>query len=273
MTQPHPVARIDSVTDLAAAPAALDTAADMAVQAADAAARSAGVRVREMSTLADLDAVFRLYIEIWRPDPKDPPVTTDLLRALTKAGNYASGAFLDGELVGACMAFFGPPKDASMHSHIAGVSGAARGRSVGYALKLHQRAWAMLRGVGEIAWTFDPLIRRNAYFNLVKLAAGAQEYLPNFYGDMHDGINSGDDSDRLLVRWRLADPDVVTACLGGRTSADASALRAAGAAVALQPSDSGRPTAGAAGTRTVLVGIPDDIERIRAYAAWSVPKR
>jgi len=36
-----------------------------------------------------------------------------------------------------------------------------------------------------IAWTYDPLIRRNAYFNLVKLGARPVEYLRNFYGVNH----------------------------------------------------------------------------------------
>ena len=85
------------------------------------------------------------------------------------------------------------------------------GRHVGFALKLHQRAWALLRGVSEIAWTFDPLVSRNAYFNLVKLGAQPAEYLPNFYGTMLDTINGDDDSDRLLVRWRLRSPHVVAA--------------------------------------------------------------
>src|SRR5699024_8773798 len=106
------------------------------------------------------------YDRIWRPDPANPPVTTELLRALTKAGNYVTGAYDGAELIGACVGFFGEPAGAALHSHIAGVTGAARGRHVGFALKLHQRAWALRRGVREIAWTFDPLIRRNAYFNL-----------------------------------------------------------------------------------------------------------
>ena len=61
-------------------------------------------------------------------------------------------------------------------------------------------------GVSEIAWTFDPLVSRNAYFNLIKLGADAVEYLPNFYGPMLDTINGDDDSDRLLIKWRLLDP-------------------------------------------------------------------
>jgi predicted GNAT superfamily acetyltransferase len=273
MTTLRAAARIDQVNDLIA-PAAGDLLVDAAVQAADAAALAAGVRVRELSRLDELHGVHQLYARIWRPEPASPSMTTDLLRALTKAGNYVSGAYLDGELVGACVAFFGPPRRASMHSHIAGVSDAARGRSVGYALKLHQRAWALLRGVAELSWTFDPLIRRNAYFNLVKLGASVVEYLPKFYGDMHDRINCGDDSDRLLVRWRLDAPP------RGHTGADTATLRAGGAAVALAVAPDGGPAvyAGgglavapdggparcAGGVDTLLVGVPEDVEALRA---------
>ncbi len=56
-------------------------------------------------------------------------------------------------------------------------------------MKLHQRAWAIARGIPVIEWTFDPLVARNAYFNIRKLGAMPVEYLPNFYGIMGDGIN------------------------------------------------------------------------------------
>ena len=86
------------------------------------------------------------------------------------------------------------------------MSAAGLGRSVGFALKVHQRAWALQHDATEIAWTYDPLIRRNAYFNLVKLGAWPAEYLPNFYGGMHDQINGGGDTDRVLVTLGPARP-------------------------------------------------------------------
>jgi predicted GNAT superfamily acetyltransferase len=54
-----------------------------------------------------------------------------------------------------------------------------------------------------MSWTFDPLVGRNARFNLVKLGAVGAEYLVDFYGPMDDGINAGDESDRLTARWDL----------------------------------------------------------------------
>jgi predicted GNAT superfamily acetyltransferase len=234
-----------------------------AERAADAAARAAGVGVREIADLGELTAVCRLYDEIWRPDPHNPPVTAELLRALTKAGNYVVGAFDEGGLMGACVAFFGPPTDAAMHSHIAGVSTAAHGRRVGFALKAHQRAWAMRHGVTTVGWTFDPLISRNAYFNVVKLAATPAEYLTNFYGGMHDGINANDDSDRLLVQWDLFAPSVAEACGGIVRPRDADVELARGAVVGLARSADGAPVAGTLDGGTVLVAVPSDIETLR----------
>jgi len=262
MTEPGETASIGFVTDPHPAPGK-PYAAAAAVRAADAAGRAAGVKVRELSDLTDLEAVYRLYSDIWRPDPTNPPVTSELLRALAKAGNYVVGAFDGDELVGACVGFFGAPAGGALHSHIAGVSDAARGRSVGFALKVHQRAWCMLRGVSAVAWTFDPLVRRNAYFNLVKLAARAEEYLRNFYGGMHDAINGGDDTDRLLVRWQLDDPVVDAACAGTRSPADARAEQHAGAVIALGVSALGFPALGTLDAAKLLVAIPADIEGLR----------
>ncbi|MEU0095180.1 GNAT family N-acetyltransferase [Kribbella sp. NPDC006257] len=228
-----------------------------------AAAEAAGVQVRELSALAELDQVYRLYDAIWRPDPKNPPVTTELLRALTKAGNYVGGAFDGDELIGACVGFFEAPATVAMHSHVAGVSGAARGRNVGFALKLHQRAWALRRGVTAISWTFDPLIRRNAYFNVVKLGARPAEYLPNFYGQMEDGINNGDDSDRLLVRWQLDTPEVGEAAAGRPSPVVVSSLP--GATVALGRVEDGRPVLGSGSDEgPLLVAVPADAEGLRS---------
>jgi predicted GNAT superfamily acetyltransferase len=227
---------------------------DNAVRLADAAARLAGVRVRELADLDELDAVYRLFNEIWRPDPSNPPVTTELLRALTKAGNYAAGAFDGHRLVGACVGFFGTPSTTTMHSHVAGVSASAMGRSVGFALKLHQRAWAISRGLSSIVWTFDPLVSRNAYFNLMKLGATPTEYLPNFYGGMRDGLNGSDESDRLLVCWDLDSLPVHGVAIRRETG---------DAVVALNRSDAGLPVPGSLDGQNLVVAVPCDIESLR----------
>lgn len=259
MTRPEKHRSMSAVTSLAS----VDADLDLAVQAADAAALAAGVSVREVTELAELAAVVDLYAAIWgRGD--NPPLSVELLRALSKAGNYVGAAFDGDRLVGACVGFFHAPSEDALHSHIAGVHPDVAGRHVGFALKLHQRAWAMLRGVSAIAWTFDPLVSRNAYFNLTKLAARPVEYLTNFYGPMLDTINGDDDTDRLLVRWSLRDPAVVEACSGRTTPALVDDEVAAGAVVGVGLGSDGGPEPGRLDGATVLVAVPGDIGALRA---------
>jgi predicted GNAT superfamily acetyltransferase len=254
-----------SVADLAGATAGRGDGdvLQAALVDAEGAARAAGVTVRAIHDLTELRDVVALYATIWGRSA-NPPMTLELLRAFTKAGNYVGGAFEGGRLVGACVGFFHAPAEDALHSHIAGVTPELNGRHVGFALKLHQRAWALLRGVAEIAWTFDPLVSRNAYFNLVKLAARPDEYLTNFYGPMHDTINGADDSDRLLVRWHLRDPAVLAACAGRPSSTRLAEEMASGAVIALGMGPDGAPDPGGLDGPTALVAVPRDIGALRA---------
>jgi predicted GNAT superfamily acetyltransferase len=250
------------VSELDVAPPISVTDLEQAIQVCDAAARGAGVTVRSLTDLADLAAVVELFADVWGRSA-NPPVSLEMLRALTKAGNYVGGAMEHGRLVGACVGFFHAPSEGALHSHIAGVAPGSTGRNIGFALKLHQRAWAMGRGVEEIAWTFDPLVSRNAWFNVVKLAAQPTEYLTNFYGAMVDDLNGFDDTDRLLVRWRLRDPAVAAACAGRVRSADVARETALGAVVVLDSDASGHPVRTPGDAPVALVRVPPEVERLR----------
>ncbi|MER5322835.1 GNAT family N-acetyltransferase [Streptosporangium roseum] len=232
---------------------------------AEAAARAAGVRIDELSELPAFEEVFRLFDDVWHPDPGNPPVTVELMRAFSHAGNYVAGAYEGGRLVGASVGFLAAPAGQVLHSH---VTGASIGRGIGFALKLHQRAWALDRGLERITWTYDPLVRRNAHFNLVKLGARPEEYLPSFYGVMADAINTGDESDRTLAVWRLTEPRVLAAVRG-----EPHRPQVPPDAVAALAERDGRPVAGRTDARTLLVAVPADIETLRradpgAAKAW-----
>ena len=82
-------------------------------------------------------------------------------------------------------------------------SGHFGSHGVGFALKQHQRAWGLDRDLSEMTWTFDPLVSRNARFNLTKLGAHASEYAVDFYGPMMGEMNANDQSDRLVAVWPL----------------------------------------------------------------------
>jgi predicted GNAT superfamily acetyltransferase len=164
----------------------------------------AGIEIRPLDTVEQIFAGSRVLSEVWGGD--DDGMPANLLRALEHSGNYVVGLY-DGErLIGASAGFFGPPASRTLHSHITGVLPGQQGRGLGRALKQHQREWALARGVDHITWTFDPLIARNAHFNLRVLGARVTEYLVDHYGPMDDGLNRGDESDRLMVSWALTSP-------------------------------------------------------------------
>ncbi|MFI7134040.1 GNAT family N-acetyltransferase [Nonomuraea sp. NPDC050153] len=216
------------------------------------------VKIRELREIDEFKEVYRLFDDIWHPAPHNPPVTVELMIGFAHTGNYVAGAYEDGRLVGASVGF--RAADRTLHSH---VTGAVIGRGIGHALKSHQREWCLEQGLERITWTFDPLVRRNARFNLVKLGALPEEYLEDFYGKMADAINEGDPSDRLLAVWRITD----TAKRDEPPAADV-----------LLADEDGRPVAKEARGGTVLVGTPADVERLRredpaAAAAWRLAVR
>ena len=213
--------------------------------------------VRELTSVEELHTASALLAAIWRPTD---PMPFEMLRVIRHIGGYIGGAFEAGTMIGACAAF--PTADGGLHSHITGV--ALRGRGVGFAIKRHQREWALAHGITTISWTFDPLVRRNAYFNLAKLAARVAGYEEDFYGEMSDELNVGDPSDRLIVSWELNRSEVAAAMAG---AAEVWAEPRDGVAVVLDEDRNGRPRAAEPDDHPLLaIGTPADIGALRAYS-------
>src|SRR5260370_21760956 len=217
--------------------------------------------MKEVKQLDDLRELEQLFADIWgRPRP---PIVSDVLMALAHSGNYVVGAHKDDRLVGGLVGWLGgsPPDHLLLHSHILGV--VAEGRGLGFELQQHQRRWCLERGVNLIDWTFDPLVRRNAYFNFNKLGAEAREYLVNVYCEMTDGINAGEESDRLLVSWRLDSRQAVEAAAGRPRDPAAEDLERwkVDSLVSLGPR--GEPVPGSSTARVVVVQSPEDIIPLR----------
>lgn len=157
-----------------------------------------------------------IFDEVWPGEVGGTQITPNLLQAMVHNGAYLSGAFIGDAIVGAAFAFPGVDGHGlHLHSHMAAVSAQVRNRSVGFALKLHQRWWALEAGYQSIQWTFDPLVRRNAVLNLRKLGVEVIGYHENFYGEMPDEVNAGDFSDRLMARWVLESEQVEQALASG----------------------------------------------------------
>jgi predicted GNAT superfamily acetyltransferase len=225
---------------------------------------SAPFSIAELTELEDLRELAELFAVVWGR-PGEPPIISDILKALVHSGNYVSGAYVDKRLVGGLVGWFGgvPPHELHMHSHILGVVTGSDAHGLGFELKQHQRRWCLARGVKVIEWTTDPLVRRNAYFNLTKLGAQAGEYLINVYGEMTDGINAGEESDRLLISWRLDSPSAEAAAAGRAPEPKLDELLRDGAAKVLSVGGAGEPVQTASSSRVLLCQVPEDVVALR----------
>jgi predicted GNAT superfamily acetyltransferase len=221
------------------------------------------VVISELHDLPDLRELEALFTAVW--EGTEPPVNIENLRALAHSGNYVAGARLGNRIVGGLVAWFGrrPAQDFHMHSHILGVLPDTQVRGLGFELKQHQRRWCLERGVKVVEWTTDPLVSRNVYFNLCKLGAQAPEYLVDFYGVMADGINVGEESDRLLIRWHLDSEQAEVAAAGNATEPDVDQLVSGGGEVALSVGPVGGPVENSSSARVLLCQVPEDIVAMR----------
>jgi predicted GNAT superfamily acetyltransferase len=158
------------------------------------------IQVRELKSLQDQDSGRKIFDLTWAMDA-GTEITPNLLQAMVHSGAYLSGAFIDDKIVGAAFAFPATNNGLHLHSHMTAVLDEYRDKGVGYALKIDQWNWAKKHKYSHLSWTFDPLVRRNAKLNIVKLGVDISAYYPNFYGAMPDALNAGDESDRLMVSW------------------------------------------------------------------------
>ena len=162
---------------------------------------SNSIQVRELDNLQDQDFGRNIFDITWSMDA-GTEITPNLLQAMVHSGSYLSGAFIDNKIVGAAFAFPATNGGLHLHSHMTAVLPEFRDKGVGYSLKIDQWNWAKKKNYSHLSWTFDPLVRRNAKLNIAKLGVDISAYHPNFYGDMPDALNAGDESDRLMVSWR-----------------------------------------------------------------------
>ena len=192
------------------------------------------IQVRELKSLQDQDSGRKIFDLTWAMDA-GTEITPNLLQAMVHSGAYLSGAFIDDKIVGAAFAFPATNNGLHLHSHMTAELDEYRDKGVGYALKIDQWNWAKKHKYSHLSWTFDPLVRRNAKLNIVKLGVDVSAYYPNFYGAMPDALNAGDESDRLMVSW----------------STDIDEPKARELITHLKPDD-------------ILIKIPEDIVAIRS---------
>jgi predicted GNAT superfamily acetyltransferase len=163
---------------------------------------SSGIKIKPLITVEEQDLGRAVFDHTWAKDA-GTEITPNLLQAMVHSGAYLSGAFIGSDCVAAAFAFPATTGGLHLHSHMTAVMENHRDKGIGFSLKIDQWHWAKKNNYKEITWTFDPLVKRNAKLNLLKLGADVSAYYLNFYGEMPDALNAGDESDRLLASWKV----------------------------------------------------------------------
>jgi chorismate synthase len=168
-----------------------------------------GIVLRALATNAEYDEAVALQDEIWGAGFTDR-VPASILRVAQKVGGVTAAAFdAQGRMLGFVFGLTGVRDGRPVHwSDMLAVREEARGKQLGEKLKNYQRDLVRAIGVETMFWTFDPLVARNAHFNLNRLGARIAEYIPNFYGSNTGSILHGAlPTDRFVAEWQIGPAD------------------------------------------------------------------
>ncbi|HUQ80258.1 MAG TPA: hypothetical protein VM076_03945 [Gemmatimonadaceae bacterium] len=216
-----------------------------------------GIILRPFASLADYDEAVVVQDEIWGAGFIDR-VPASILRVGQKVGGVSAGAFdANGRMLGFVFGLTGVRDGLLAHwSDMLAVREDARGMRLGERLKHYQREIVRAMGVKKMFWTFDPLVARNAHFNLNRLRADIGEYAPNFYGSNTGSILHGSlPTDRFVAVWMLDDAKPPRPSDNGRENGDAPVTT-------VVHGDEARSVTPFPATDRVLVPIPPDIEPV-----------
>ncbi|GAA4992540.1 hypothetical protein [Actinopolymorpha pittospori] len=168
--------------------------------AASAAREAAAIIARPLRSLREREEAVRLYRQVFGLAADDPAMTPKLLTALQRNGGSALGAFDPaGRMVGFTYGFVGTEAGATYHySQAAVVDAGVQGQGVGRILKRAQATDALRDGIATMRWAYDPMLARNAHFNLDVLGAVGRWFVRDYY----DLTDAGGRSDRVVVEWR-----------------------------------------------------------------------
>jgi predicted GNAT superfamily acetyltransferase len=171
--------------------------------------------IRECTTIEQFDRCVALQREAFGlPDLELSPRRH--LIVSRQAGGWILGAFVADRMVGFVHHLAAVRGNEIFgYSHVMAVAKDYQNKGVGARLKWAQRERALGEGRKLIKWTWDPMLARNAHFNLNRLGATVENYLDDFYGvDYGTDERLGLPSDRLSAEWKI-DSDRVHAFAKG----------------------------------------------------------
>lgn len=176
-------------------------------------------------TLEGIRQCMDLQRTIW-DDPDEDVTPSAIFVVANKVGGHTLLAHHGSKPAGFALAFPAFRGDLRyLHSHIVGVLPEYQNRSLGRLLKLKQREIALAQQVPLMEWTFDPLVLRNAYFNVVRLGAIIRRFYPNLYGITSSPLHGGLPTDRLVVEWHVSSNRVQSVLAGSAPTVASNAVQ------------------------------------------------
>jgi len=163
------------------------------------------VTIRDLATLEEYQECCEIQEETWGRGFSER-VPGAILRVSQKIGGVTAGAFnAEGRMVGFVFGMTGIRDGRLSHwSDMLAVREEARGHHIGDQLKHFQREKVRTLGVEVMFWTFDPLVARNAHFNINRLGARPVEYVVDMYGsNTGSSLHGKLPTDRVVLGWEI----------------------------------------------------------------------
>lgn len=162
---------------------------------------SQDLRVGVVTTAQQLAEASGLYRRVFGYSKPEASLNPRLLMAMIANGGSAVGAWnRDGDLVAFGYGFPGVTEgEYYFYSQAVVVSDGLQGTGVGRRIKAEQRRVALEQDLHHMRWAFNPVLARNAHFNLSVLGGVGRWFVPDCYGDGES---------RMLIDWNLDAPDL-----------------------------------------------------------------
>lgn len=151
------------------------------------------VTLRSQAELAEASELYRRVFGYVDPATS---INTRLLGSMVRYGGVALGAREgSGRMIAFGYGWTGLDRGRPFHySQAVVIDPAWQSRGLGRRIKLAQRDLVLAEGITEMRWSFDPMLGRNAHFNLDVLGAVGHETVSGLFGPGED---------RLVVGWDL----------------------------------------------------------------------
>ena len=154
------------------------------------------LHVGPLTATADLTNASQLYRDVFGYTKPEASLNPRLLKALAANGGSMVGAWkASGELVAFGYGFVGHAGgETYFYSQAVVVADGLQGAGLGRRIKHEQRRLALADGLHRMRWAYNPVLSRNAHFNLSVLGAVGRWFVPDCYGDGES---------RMVVDWDL----------------------------------------------------------------------